>query len=122
MIKLRTYTDIFNAIFLVIICFVYTNTYGQEQEKWIDPSKADTITNPYSSEDSDAINKGKDLYLMVCATYYRDCGDGAVGAGRSFNPPHSDFQVMWFKSKVMENYNEIQIFLNADLKWVSKFY
>ena len=79
-----------SVFYLIMICFLHANAQGQEQNRWIAPSEADTLTNPYSLEDSEIISKGMDLYMMVCATCHGERGDGAGGAGQSFNPPPAD--------------------------------
>lgn len=63
----------------------------QGQERWQAPAEADTLQNPFSPDQQEAITKGGDLYTMVCASCHGDRGDGTGAAGQSWDPPPADF-------------------------------
>ena len=76
-------------VLYIILSFGILN--AQAQDHWEAPAEADTLSNPYSLDDAEIIEKGSDLYVMLCASCHGAQGDGQGSAGQSSNPPPADF-------------------------------
>lgn len=71
--------------------FWSVDAYCQSGDRWQAPAEADTLMNPYDSDDEQALSQGQDLFVMLCASCHGEHGDGGGGAGQAFDPPPADF-------------------------------
>lgn len=76
---------------LIIASFLSEDAYSQTGDLWQAPAEADTLMNPYDSDDEQALSQGQDLFIMLCASCHGEHGDGGGGAGQAFDPPPADF-------------------------------
>lgn len=77
---------------LLFAVMMPTLAHAQEDpERWTAPTEADTLTNPFSHDDADALARGQETFVMLCAACHGDRGDGTGAAGQAWNPPPADF-------------------------------
>jgi len=61
------------------------------QERWEAPAEADELANPFKHDDVEAVDQGREVFTMLCASCHGDRGDGTGAAGQAWNPPPADF-------------------------------
>lgn len=77
---------------LLIATWIPLSAQAQEEpERWTAPAEADTLANPFSHEDAEALAAGQETFVMLCAACHGDRGDGTGAAGQAWNPPPADF-------------------------------
>ena|SRR5690625_2728044 len=80
--------------FLLLLIFSLTGLFevaAQDQDDWVAPAEADALENPFAHDDEAALEKGREIYGMLCELCHGDRGDGTGAAGQAWDPPPADF-------------------------------
>ncbi|MGM0507396.1 MAG: c-type cytochrome [Bacteroidota bacterium] len=83
-----------NLKFILLLMAILMPVVSQAQEdpeQWTAPAEADTLSNPFSHEDAEVIERGQETYVMLCADCHGDRGDGTGAAGQAWDPSPADF-------------------------------
>lgn len=79
------------ALTLVLALSLIPEAAVSAQRRWEAPQEANQLRNPFGSADAEAIRQGRQTYETICAACHGERGDGAGGAGQSWDRPPADF-------------------------------
>ncbi|MEZ4848211.1 MAG: cytochrome c [Bacteroidia bacterium] len=86
----KAFKIVFPCLFVILILGSATTNFVSGQNTWKAPASADKIKNPLTNNSS-AIEAGKQLYVQLCAVCHGNKGKGDGIAGMTLNPRPANF-------------------------------